>query len=154
MQIRRRWLDRDSTMPAFQRLDWLGRKVDCKDSNYWLFDVDIDRLVTVVRNLFTVAIRFLRCRRFRLAMSLWRATTFRTRQHEKLFARDATAPDKGSQQQQRKKRTGKSASHGSTSKVTSFEAVGSGVLEITPSLSRSSYHPIRNKNHSHVATTE
>ncbi len=43
-------------MPTFQRLDCSDREVDLEDGDYWLLNVEIDRLVTVECNLFAFAV--------------------------------------------------------------------------------------------------
>ena len=57
-------------------------------------------------NLFTVAPGGFLRRRFRLALTVWRATDFCARPHEVLFTGDATAPQQSAEQQQGQKRTG------------------------------------------------
>jgi len=47
-------------------------------------------------------------------MAVGRAATFGARPHEVLFARDAAAPEKSGDQQQRKQRTDKRSGHGSS----------------------------------------
>lgn len=73
--------------------------------------IKMDRVLMLESNLFAFA-RALRLLRFLgLAVTIRVAAAFDARQHEKLFARDATAPHKRGQQQQRKKRTGKGSAH-------------------------------------------
>ncbi len=60
----------------------------------------IERLVMVECNLLALALRVLRRRFFGFAITVRGTTAFRARPHEILFARNATAPNKGCQQQQ------------------------------------------------------
>src|SRR5260370_27782812 len=71
-------------------------------------------------DLFALAVRALWRRYFCFAVAVRRAATFGSSKHKVLFARDAAAPDKSRQEQQRENRIGKGSAHNSISSVPTF----------------------------------
>jgi hypothetical protein len=87
------------------------QNVQWSDGNHRQVNVKINRLLTPEGNLlaFTPGLRLLGF--FRLALTARTAAALDPWPHEELFARDAATPNKGGQQQQRKKRTGEGSAH-------------------------------------------
>ena len=115
MQIRWRWLDRVYAMPAFPSFDWPYKNIHFGHCDHRQLDVLINGFVMIEGDLGALASRVVLGRRlFRFTVTVGRAAAFSTSEHKILFARDAPTPDKSSEKEQRKKRTGESSTHHAT----------------------------------------
>jgi len=134
LQIRRRGFDRIDPEQEFQPLDCAQRQVDLYHCDNRQIDVVIDRFFIVEGDLVAFASGVVFCRRFfRFAVTVWGAAAFRARPHEILVARDAAAPYKSGEHQQRKQRIGEGSAHDSyprvpTSATTVRTAPGQGLF--------------------------
>jgi hypothetical protein len=112
LQIRGRWLDQFYTMPGFPAFDggWKSIHLGRRDNRQ--LDVVINHFVMIEGDLGALASGVLLGGwLFRFAVTVRRAATLRTSEHKILFARDASTPDKGSEKEQGKKRTGENSAH-------------------------------------------
>jgi hypothetical protein len=121
VEIGRRWFNWVRTVPALRSLDRASRQINLNRRGYRQVNLEIDGFLVVEGNLLALALRVLRRRRFRFAVTVGRAAAFRAR-HEILIARDATTPNKGSEEQQSQKRVCQGSTHGSASQYTNSSA--------------------------------
>ena len=120
LQIRRRWVDRNGIAPSRDCRDCGEGHFDPEQGDSWQINVKVNRLLIIEGNLAALAARAVRRRCFVPAMAIRVATVLRALEHEVLFARNATAPNHGCDEEQRKKRTGQCATHDSKTNDTTI----------------------------------
>jgi hypothetical protein len=115
LQIRRRRLDQDKSVPEFYTLDSMERNSHFDRYDHRQIDMVINRFVVIEGNLVAFAPRVLLGWRFlRFAVAIRRAAVLRTTEHKILLAGYVATPDKRREEEQRKERTGKNSAYHST----------------------------------------